>query len=204
MNIMSNKFQNMKKKIKTLIVITLLLVSCTDKSDLNIVTINENKEVFNVDLMLIDSETGEVIKEAKTDFNGAVSINEVEAGSYILVAKNPNGTNNFSEQLREVYLNEYLLESCGFDFNSQRSIHFKTLDQKRLSLLTGEESPKDENEVIKIENQLDSISKLIYGEDVNKFPCYTDPILFFTTFHFIQIKNSDPQNITLDLASPKF
>lgn len=188
----------MRKSILS-ILIFFVLVGCQSKVDLNGTIVDEGKRASNIDLILVDSQTYEEITRAKTDVNGHFVFSSIPKGSYIIIAHDPLGGGMYASQIRAFKESDYLLDADKIDYSSDLFKKFFENEQIIDSLENSESNYESLSRKIDLGHTQDSIARLIFDEQEQPFWYWSDPLMYFTTYHFVQVKSENENNITIDI-----
>ena len=188
----------MRKSILS-ILLFFSLFSCQTKVDLNGTIVDDGKRASNVDLILVDSQSYEEITRSKTDVDGHFVFSSIPKGNYVIIAQDPLGGGMYTSQIRAFKESDYLLDSYKIDYNSDLFKIFFENEQTIDSLKNAESNYESLSLKIELGHKQDSIARLIFDKQKQPFWYWSDPLMYFTTYHFVQVKSENENNITIDI-----
>ena len=188
----------MKKSILS-ILLFFSLCSCQTKVDLNGTLVDDGKRAPNVDLILVDSQTFEEITRSKTDVDGHFVFSSIPKGNFVIIAKDPMGGGMYASQIRAFKESDHLLDANKINYSSGLFKKFFENEHIIDSLENAESNYEILSRKIDLGHTQDSIARLIFDEKKQPFWYWSDPLMYFTTYHFVQVKSENENNITIDI-----
>lgn len=188
-----------KYKYVMFLFLTIVISSCKSKVDLNGAIVDNNQRAPNVNLILVDSQTHEEITRAKSDVNGEFVFSSIPKGDYIIVAQDPLGSGLYTSQIREFKKKDYLLKSDEIDYDIDVFKKFFINERLIDSIKNLERNPDNLIKVSRLNSTQDSMMGDFFNGEKIHYWHWSDPLMYFTTYHFIQVKDKDQNNITIDI-----
>jgi hypothetical protein len=161
--------------------------------------VDDGKRAPNVDLILVDSQTFEEITRSKTDVDGHFVFSSIPKGNFVIIAKDPMGGGMYASQIRAFKESDHLLDANKINYSSGLFKKFFENEHIIDSLENAESNYEILSRKIDLGHTQDSIARLIFDEKKQPFWYWSDPLMYFTTYHFVQVKSENENNITIDI-----